>query len=486
MKKISLLKALALTKRADRMGNSERVALQQKRLKELISYVKVNSPYFAALYEHIDENAPLSALPVTNKKEMMTHFDQWITDRSITKAKVEHFMSDISNVGTKLDGKYLVYTTSGSTGNPCVVLYDESTINVSSAIGVIRSFARKEDMTAFIKSGKKTIALFADNGFYLGCGSVRYNLRKMPWKKNVMKTFEVRKPTDEIVNVLNEFQPSMVGCYPTAMEVLADEQEKGRLKIKPAIIMTGGEKLNDDVREHLSNVFGCYVQTNYSCTEGGTMACECTARHFHINDDWVILEAVDENNKPVPFGTQSSKVLLTNLANRICPIIRFEITDRVVLHNEPCRCGNMRPWLTVEGRTDDILCFENGIRIAPMSLYAVLKEVHGIERFQLIQQEDDRLELRLIADNKQEIFTAARKAVESYLSKNGVLADVYLSEKLLAANSVSGKYKHIIAQPSARSPSLKRANRQVIHALLQPVCPPPFARRHSRDARAAS
>ena len=446
MKKISLLKALALTKRADRMGNSERVALQQKRLKELISYVKGNSPYFAELYEHIDENAPLSALPVTNKKEMMTHFDQWITDRSITKAKVEHFMSDISNVGTKLDGKYLVYTTSGSTGNPCVVLYDESTINVSSAIGVIRSFARKEDMTAFIKSGKKTIALFADNGFYLGCGSVRYNLRKMPWKKNVMKTFEVRKPTDEIVNVLNEFQPSMVGCYPTAMEVLADEQEKGRLKIKPAIIMTGGEKLNDDVREHLSNVFGCYVQTNYSCTEGGTMACECTARHFHINDDWIILEAVDENNKPVPFGTQSSKVLLTNLANRICPIIRFEITDRVVLHNEPCRCGNMRPWLTVEGRTDDILCFENGIRIAPMSLYAVLKEVHGIERFQLIQQEDDRLELRLIADNKQEIFTAARKAVESYLSKNGVLADVYLSEKLPAANSVSGKYKHIIAK----------------------------------------
>ncbi|MDD6797679.1 MAG: hypothetical protein PUE71_05245 [Clostridia bacterium] len=69
----------------------------------------------------------------------------------------------------------------------------------------------------------------------------------------------------------------------------------------------------------------------------------------------------------------------------------------------------MRPWLTIEGRTDDILCFENGIRIAPMLLYAVLKEVHGIERFQLIQQEDDRLELRLIADNKQEIFKSVKK-----------------------------------------------------------------------------
>lgn len=190
MKKIGLIKAMTLTKKADNMKDSERIALQQKRFKELISYVKEKSPYFAKLYADVDENTPLSSLPVTNKKELMTNFDNWMTDRSITKSKVEHFMSDISNVGTKLDGKYLVYTTSGSTGNPCIMLYDESTINVSSAIGVLRSFARKEDMTAFIKSGKKTLALFADHGFYLGCGSVRYNLHKMPWKKNVMKTLE--------------------------------------------------------------------------------------------------------------------------------------------------------------------------------------------------------------------------------------------------------------------------------------------------------
>lgn len=92
----------------------------------------------------------------------------------------------------------------------------------------------------------------------------------------------VRKPTKEIVDLLNEYQPSMIGCYPTAMELLAAEQEKGNLHIHPAIIMTGGEKLNDDVREYLSNVFDCYVQTNYSCTEGGTIACECTEKHFHM------------------------------------------------------------------------------------------------------------------------------------------------------------------------------------------------------------
>ena len=53
----------------------------------------------------------------------------------------------------------MVYTTSGSTGNPCIVLYDETTINVSSAISVLRSFAGKQDMKAFIKQGKKNVVL---------------------------------------------------------------------------------------------------------------------------------------------------------------------------------------------------------------------------------------------------------------------------------------------------------------------------------------
>lgn len=199
------------------------------------------------------------------------------------------------------------------------------------------------------------------------------------------------------------------------------------------------------VRERLSKVFGCYVQTNYSCTEGGTVACECTEHHFHVNDDWIILEAVDENNQPVPFGVQSSKVLLTNLANKVCPLIRFEITDRIVMHNELCPCGNKRPWLTLEGRTDDILTFENVVKIPPLSLYVVLKEIHGIHRFQLIQVNGKELELRLVAEDKVQVFEAAKRAVVEYLSHNGVTCEIHLSDKMPEVNVHSGKFKHIIA-----------------------------------------
>lgn len=442
---MNLLKAMYLTHKAEKLSPKERMQLQQQRLNDIVAYAKANSPYYKKLYKEVGETFSLTDLPATNKVALMENFDNWMTDRSVTKKKVDNFMSDISNVGKKMDGKYLVYTTSGSTGNPCIVLYDETTINVASAIGVLRSFARKQDMKAFIKQGKKNAALFADGGFYLASGSVKYNLNKMPWKKNKMKTYDVRNKTQDIVDMLNEYQPTMIGSYPTALELLAYEQESGNLNVNPVIIMTGGENLSEEVRERLSKVFNCYVQTNYSCTEGGTVACECTEHHFHVNDDWVILEAVDENNQPVPFGTQSSKVLLTNLANKVCPLIRFEITDRIVMHNEPCACGNTRPWLTIEGRTDDILTFENNIKIAPLSLYAIIKEIHKIQRFQLIQVKRNELELRLIANDKKKAFEEAKKAVNEYLLQNGVACKIYLSDELPQANAHSGKFKHIIA-----------------------------------------
>lgn len=442
---MNLLKAMYLTHKAEKMSAQERIELQQQRLNDLVAYAKANSPYYKELYKEIGETFSLTDLPATNKVALMENFDNWMTDRNVTKKKVDHFMSDLSNVGKKMDGKYLVYTTSGSTGNPCVVLYDEATINVASAIGVLRSFARRQDMKEFMRQGKKNAALFADGGFYLASGSVKYNLNKMPWKKNKMKTYDVRNKTQDIVDMLNEYQPTMIGSYPTALELLAYEQESGNLNVSPVIIMTGGENLSDEVRERLSKVFNCYVQTNYSCTEGGTVACECTEHHFHVNDDWVILEAVDKNNQPVPFGTQSSKVLLTNLANKVCPLIRFEITDRIVMHNEPCACGNTRPWLTIEGRTDDILTFENNIKIAPLSLYAIIKEIHEIQRFQLIQVKRNELELRLIANDKKKAFAEAKKAVNEYLLQNGVACEIYLSDKLPQVNAHSGKFKHIIA-----------------------------------------
>ena len=258
-------------------------------------------------------------------------------------------------------------------------------------------------------------------------------------------------PIDQIVAELNAFQPAMLGGYPSQLELLIEKQQSKALHIVPVLIMTGGEYLSDALRGALADAFGCTVQTSYSCTEGGTIACECRDHHFHINDDWLIVEPVDANNQPVPAGAQADKILLTNLFNYTQPFIRYEVTDRVVLHNEPCPCGSPSPWLTLEGRTDDTVCFSEGekdIRLAPLALYATLKEVHALRRFQLIALTKSSAELRIEpmeGVSSQAAFAAAQAALTRFFALHGLTnVTVTLSNEPPKQQAGSGKFKHII------------------------------------------
>lgn len=451
MSKIGLLKAMSLCGKYNKMSAEERSAVRERRLQEMIDWARTNSPYYKELYKNAPESPKLTDLPPVNKRDLMSRFDEWTTDRSLKLSDLNDYMKDLDNIGRKYQGKYLVFTTSGSTGEPLVAVCDSTTNNLMGAINAGRTFARKEDLKAFFKRGGKTVGVFATGGFYLGNSSVRARLLSMPWKKRQMAISSALLPTEEIVSLLNEFQPAMLGGYPSNLELLIDEQKSGRLKINPVLIMTGGEYLSEELRAKLSEAFNCFVQTSYACTEGGTIACECTEHHFHINDDWIILEPVDKDNNPAPCGVRSDKVLLTNLFNFTQPFIRYEVTDRVVMHDEPCACGNRSPWLTLEGRTDDVISFTEAgkkIQIPPLAVYAVLKEVHELRRFQLVSYKDNKAELRLIpADGieKEKAFRKAKETLEAFLLTHGVKSAVItLSCEEPKQHEKSGKFKHIV------------------------------------------
>lgn len=437
---MSLLGKMIKTHGADKNQREKNLKLQDKRLRDLVDYARTHSPFYKELYSQLGEYYSLTDLPPVTKPQLMASFDDVLTDRDISMKKIEDFTSDTDNIGHKLDGKYLVFKTSGSTGVPAVILYDDEAIDVSSAVAAFRTFAREKDKKAFMKHGKKTAGVFADYGFYLACGMSRYMQLKMPHQHTKIN-INVNAPEEEIISRLNEFQPSMLSGYPSNLALLADFEE---LDIHPDVVITGGELLTDEIREKLGKRFGCYVQTHYSCTEGGEIACECSEKHLHINEDWIIVEPVDKDNNPVPCGVMSDKVLITNLANRIQPFIRYELTDRVIVHDEKCACGRSSYWVEVEGRTDDILEFKNGVSIAPMSLYKVLEEVPGVTRFQLVQRAYDKVELRLVADDKNASFELAKKALIDYFAEKDLTGiTIVLSDDIPMADKVSGKFKHI-------------------------------------------
>ena len=437
---MSLIREMIKTRRGNGLSREELARLQQRRLKKLVRFARKNSPYYEDLYQEISEDCRLEDLPPVSKPDLMADFDRVVTDRRISMKRVDAFCGDLDHVGRMLDGRYLVFKTSGSTGNPATVLYDKTCIDVSSAVAALRTFARQEDYRAFMRHGRKTAGVFANYGFYLACGMSRYLQLKMPGRQTKI-TVDVNAPEAQIIRELNAFQPAMLSGYPSNLALLADYDE---LQIRPDVVITGGELLTDAVRRKLTEKFGCYVQTHYSCTEAGEIACECAEGHLHINEDWVIVEPVDRNNRPVGYGVLSDKVLITNLANRIQPFIRYELTDRIVVHDEKCRCGRNTRWLEIEGRTDDTLLFDNGVKIAPMSLYKILEEVKPIRRFQLIQTAPKELELRLVSDEKDVAFAEAERELLSFFAEKGIEdLTITLSDLPPQANPISGKFKHI-------------------------------------------
>ena len=146
------------------------------------------------------------------------------------------------------------------------------------------------------------------------------------------------------------------------------------------------------------------------------------------------------------YGVQSDRVLITNLSNHIQPFIRYELTDRIIVHDEPCRCGRSTHWLEIEGRTDDILEI-GGIKTAPMSLYKILEEVKAIRRFQFVQTAPDRAELHIVSDDRENAFIQARDDLLRFFEEKGAGAvDIVLSDTPPQADKVSGKFKHIMRQ----------------------------------------
>lgn len=455
MKKYSFLKSSLSILRANRMNAEQLHQLQQRRYKEMIQYARTHSPLFGELYKDLGEEPKLEDLPVTTKGKLMRQFDQWVTDPAITLDRAKEYMKDYDNIGRRIDDKYLICQTSGSTGIPCTVVKDKNSHNVTLALGEFRTFTHIWDFVkAVFRGAKLTQICFKE--FSLEYNQLRHQLLRSPMQKHRVMNIDLNEDLALNVAKLNRFQPSIMSAYPNAMRILIPEMKAGRLKIQPNLLITGGEILTDAFKAEIEQVMKTRVLDAYGSTESGIMAFMCKEGHMHVNSDWVILEPVDEEYNPVPPGVQSQKILITNLSNFVQPFIRYEVTDRVILYDEPCKCGSHFPMIKVEGRTSDILDFisDNGrVSIIPMKLNDAA-DFEGIIKFQLVQKDPHHLEVRLLCEedaDREALYKKTEENLLEVLSKHGVRnVEIRFSEEL-PKNDFRGKFKQVFSESAAGS-----------------------------------
>lgn len=417
------------TARAGPVGITRR---QQERLRALVSYARTHSPYLAECYRQVPEPCTdLGQLPVVTKAEMMEHFDDWMTDPQVKRAGVDAFIADLSLIGHAYLGRYVVCTTSGSTGTPAILVHDPGALVVYNVLGYIRSLpavlSSLRHLGALLHGRGRLAAVFVTGGHFLGNTMSARRNRALPWRAKTQRLFSALAPLPELVHDLNAFQPVMLAGYPSALEVLAREQATGRLQIHPVAISAAGETLSEELRQQVEEIFHCRVSNYYGASEAVGLTFECREQHLHVNSDWYLLEPVDERDQPVPPGTFSHTVLLTNLANRVQPLIRYRLDDRVQISPDPCRCGSPFPVIQVIGRTDEILTFPNRVgkmvQVLPLALVTVAEETAGLSSCQLIQTAPRALTVRLAVKQwatASAVWETLSQRLTAYLAAQGI------------------------------------------------------------------
>lgn len=419
----------------DRAGLAAR---QQRRLARLLRAAVQGSALYRQLYApwlqagQAPGSLPLQELPVVHKRQLMARFADWVTDPALALPALRRFTSDPARIAEPWLGRYTVWESSGSSGEPALFVQDAQAMAVYDALEALRRPQRRPWMARCMDPlglAERLVFLGATSGHFASTVSLERLRHLHPTLAASVHSLSFLQPADTLVRQLHALDPTVVATYPTAAVLLAEEQAAGRLAVSPREVWTGGETLTPGMRRFIEANLRCQVANSYGSSEFLALAGECAQGRLHVNADWVLLEPVDGAGQPVPLGHPSSSVLLTHLANTVQPLIRYDLGDRVTLHAAAtCGCGSALPVIEVQGREDDCLILParhggHPVRLLSLALSTVLEDDAGLFDFQLLQASPQELRLSTGASGPaaRASLQRARQVLRAFIDGQGGL-----------------------------------------------------------------
>jgi phenylacetate-CoA ligase len=425
---------------------------QRTRLAEMVGYARAYSPYYRELYQNLPEHIEDAALlPVTDKKKLMARFNDWVTDREVTIDKVRSFIRNPTLIGAPFLGKYLVSTTSGITGYQGIFVLDERHLAVASAFMgfIFNQWLTGGDFAKVLGRGMRIALLHATGGHYVSVASTARSRRFNRLLGRQLREFSVHAPLPALRAKLNELRPAMILGYAATISLLAREQEARRLHINPVLIVLTAEGLAQREYDRIRRVFGSKVAYMYGSTEITQAAYSCAEGWLHVLSDWTVVEPVDVDYRPTQPGEQSHTVLVSNLVNRVQPILRYDLGDSILQRPDPCPCGNPSPAVRVQGRAADVLHFtgERGERVAIPPLALEFDDIPGVELSQIVQRTPTNLRMRLkltAGVNPDKAWQSVHTQISRLLADNKLNSVMIERAGEPPEQSAGGKYRSVI------------------------------------------
>jgi phenylacetate-CoA ligase len=422
--------------------------LQERRLAELLDWATQRSPFYRELCNTLRLSQPyaLQDFPIMNKKTYMEHFDEIVTDPRLRLSQLQEHMAHVVGDEYYL-GEYRVLTTAGSSGQKTVIVFNRrewsiqeaASMRIASMMGVIPFSTRRPKIVT------------------IGSPSPLHDSYRLPLSMDIglyrYHVLPATAPIDELVQRLNLLQPYILRGFPSMRGLLVTEQLQGRLHINPCIVAGGGEPLSKELRKQLQAVWQSSVFDIYG-TQEGLRAMECNLDEgMHIFEDLGIVEVVDEDNRPVPDGSLGHKILFTSLFSFTQPVIRYEISDMMLLAPEPCPCGlPFRRILAINGRNDDVLYLQGRagrqVAVHPVHFWNVLESFASIRQYQVVHELDGICLRLMFEEGNGDIACSVREQLGQKLHTLGVTCPSIRVELVTTLEDRSrnmGKWKNIVS-----------------------------------------
>jgi phenylacetate-CoA ligase len=156
---------------------------------------------------------------------------------------------------------------------------------------------------------------------------------------------------------------------------MAEEESIDLSEIPLKLLHTGGEPLASvpGSRSRLEDIWHAKVFDQYGTSEGSSPAGgECSEQNgLHFTEDVLIPEFLNERGEEVGPG-ERGELIITNIASKTMPLLRFKTGDVVTYDEAPCACGRESLRIEVIGRTDDMIVIK-GTNVFPAMLEEMVK-----------------------------------------------------------------------------------------------------------------
>ena len=374
-------------------------AFQDERLKEMLAYISLNSPYYSRIFNNsgidiagINGIDDLSTLPLTSKDDLHKYNDEFIC---VPREKIIDLI-----------------TTSGTLGDPVTfAMTDKDLDRLAYNEYLSLSCAGTDEHDTFQLMTTIDRRFMAGLAYFLGARRLGSGIIRVG---NGMPELQW--------DTIRRMKPSAFIVVPSFLLKLIEYAEENNIDyrntgVKKAICI--GETLrNPDftfttLGKRILDKWDIELYSTYASTEMSTAFTECEhAVGGHQHPELIIVEFLDDNNNPVAEG-EAGEVTVTTLGVEGMPLLRFRTGDICYHYTEACACGRTTTRLgPVVGRKKQMIKFK-GTTLYPPALFDILDNVDGIVNYvvEVFTNElgTDEIRIRVGAKQPDEEFAGRLK-----------------------------------------------------------------------------